>query len=52
LFTPQNIVDPINNAPNDKVVIYYNPEDPSKAFKIDGGAGYIAIGIPREEGKA
>lgn len=49
-FTPQNIMDPISNAPNDKISIYYNPDDPSKPFKIDGGSGYIALGIPREEG--
>jgi DNA polymerase III sliding clamp (beta) subunit (PCNA family) len=51
-FTPQNIIDGINNCPSDKVVIYYNPEDVTKPWKIDGGSGYIAVGIPREEGKA
>lgn len=51
-FTPQNIIDGINNCPSDKVVIYYNPEDITKPWKIDGGSGYIAIGVPREEGKA
>lgn len=51
-FTPQNIIDGINNAPDDKVVIYYNPDDPVKPWKIDGGSGYISIGVPREERKA
>lgn len=51
-FTPQNIIDGLNNAPNDKLVIYYNPDDPTKPWKIDGGSGYISIGVPREEGKA
>jgi DNA polymerase III sliding clamp (beta) subunit (PCNA family) len=50
-FTPQNIIDGISNAPNDKVVIYYNPDDPAKAWKIDGGSGYISIGVPRGETK-
>lgn len=49
-FTPENIIDGLNNAPNDKLVIYYNPDDPTKPWKIDGGSGYIAIGVPR--GKA
>lgn len=49
-FTPQNIIDGISNAPDDKVVIYYNPGEPYKAWKIDGGSGYISIGVPR--GKA
>lgn len=51
-FTPQNVIDGISNAPDDKVVIYYNPNDTGKPWKIDGGSGYISIGVPREEGKA
>jgi DNA polymerase III sliding clamp (beta) subunit (PCNA family) len=51
-FTPQNIIDGISNCPSDKVVIYYNPDDTSKPWKVDGGSGYIAVGVPREEGRA
>lgn len=51
-FTPQNLIDGISNAPSDKVVLYYNPDDITKPWKVDGGSGYIAIGIPREEGRA
>lgn len=50
-FTPQNIIDPIMNAPEEKIKIYYDPEQPARPFKIDGGSGYLAIGIPRAEGK-
>jgi DNA polymerase III sliding clamp (beta) subunit (PCNA family) len=46
MFTPKNIVDPISNAPNEKVTLHYNLSDNKKVY-IDGGSGYEAWAVVR-----
>ena len=48
-FTPKNLTDALGQAPNDEVVIHYDPERPNKIMYIDGGSGYEAWVMPRRE---
>lgn len=47
VFTPANIIDSLNNAPNEQVEIGYDPEQPRQPVYIDGGSGYQAWVAPR-----
>lgn len=47
-FTPKNLMDALNNAPNEEVTLCYNPESPGN-FRIDGGSGYEAWIAPRRD---
>jgi DNA polymerase III sliding clamp (beta) subunit (PCNA family) len=48
-FTPKNLVDALNAAPNDEVEIHYDPSRPNKIVYINGGSGYEAWVMPRRE---
>ena len=48
-FTPKNLQDIISNAPNNKVVLYYDPGKPGGMVRVDGGSGYEAWAMPRVE---
>jgi DNA polymerase III sliding clamp (beta) subunit (PCNA family) len=48
-FTPRNLQDIIQNAPNDKVDLSYNPEKPGAMLYLNGGSGYEAWAMPRME---
>lgn len=45
-FTPKNLLDALNNAPNEEVSLGYS-KDKSTIFYIDGGTGYEACVAPR-----
>lgn len=46
-FTPKNITEAINNAPNADIEIKYDPDKPGQLIQIDGGSGYQAWVMPR-----
>lgn len=50
-FTPKNIADALDKAPNEEVILGYTPEKPDAAFYIDGGSGYKALVQPRKAGE-
>lgn len=50
-FTPKNLLEAINKAPNNDLTIYYNHGSPKTIFKIDGGSGYNAWVMPRLGGE-
>jgi DNA polymerase III sliding clamp (beta) subunit (PCNA family) len=49
-FTPKNIIDAIENAPSEEIVLYYNRTDTRKPVRVDGGSGYEAWVAMRREG--
>ena len=48
-FTPKNLIDAISNAPNDTVALAYDNEKPNRPVYLDGGSGYEAWVVPRQE---
>lgn len=48
-FGHDNLLGALNNAPNDKIKLSYNPGD-HKPIYIDGGSGYEAWVAPRKPG--
>ncbi len=49
MFTPKNLTDALNAAPSEKVDLYYNLDEIKMPIKIDGGSGFIALVMPRNE---
>lgn len=45
-FTPKNLLDALNNAPNEEVTLKYNSEKSTVVY-LDGGSGYEACVAPR-----
>lgn len=50
-FTPQSILQAIAASPSEQVLMHYDPENPGKSVRIDGGSGYEAWVMPRREPK-
>lgn len=48
-FTPKNLTEALDMAPNDKVRIGYDPDLPSSIMYIDGGSGYESWVVTRKE---
>lgn len=48
-FTPQMLLDALSNAPNDKVILKYNPNNTNLPVSIDGDSGYQVWIAPRQE---
>lgn len=48
-FTPKNLLDALNAAPNDEVVLAYDDEKKARTMRIDGGSGYEAWIAPRAD---
>lgn len=48
-FTPKYIIDGIAKAPNDKITIKYDPDEPGRLLYIDGGSGYECWVMPRRD---
>lgn len=48
-FSPKMLLDPLVNAPNDKVTIKYNPSNTMRPICIDGDSGYEVWVAPRSE---
>lgn len=48
-FTPRMFIDALNNAPNDKIAIKYNPGNVNLPIGLDGDSGYEAWIAPRAE---
>jgi DNA polymerase III sliding clamp (beta) subunit (PCNA family) len=48
-FTPRMFIDALNNAPNDKVKLKYNPEKTNLPVGLDGDSGYEVWIAPRSE---
>lgn len=51
-FTPKNLMDALNKAPNKDLTISYNKGMARSILKIDGGSGYNAWVVPRLEGQS
>jgi DNA polymerase III sliding clamp (beta) subunit (PCNA family) len=49
-FTPKNIMEALEHAPNDNVTLGYDPDNNMRVFYIDGGSGYECWVMPRKEG--
>lgn len=49
MFTPKNITEALNAAPSESIDLYYNRDSAAQPVKIDGGSGYIALVMPRNE---
>lgn len=49
-FTPKNIIDAVENAPSEEVVLWYNRSNARNPVRIDGGSGYEAWVAMRREG--
>lgn len=49
-FTPKNIIEALEHAPNETVSLGYDPENSMRVMYIDGGSGYECWVIPRKEG--
>lgn len=47
-FTPKNIMEALEHAPNEEVTLHYDPEKPMRVFHIDGGSGYECWVVPRK----
>jgi DNA polymerase III sliding clamp (beta) subunit (PCNA family) len=48
-FTPKNIIDAVENSPNDDVTLAYDHANTSRPVRIDGGSGYQAWVAMRKE---
>jgi DNA polymerase III sliding clamp (beta) subunit (PCNA family) len=48
-FTPKMLLDALNNAPNDKVAMEYEPLNVKRPIHIDGDSGYEVWLAPRAE---
>lgn len=46
-FTPKNLIEALDNAPNNTVTLAYDPDKTEGIFYIDGGSGYEAWVMPR-----
>lgn len=46
-FTPKNITDAINKAPNEEIEISYDPSNTKGILYLNGGSGYEAWIVPR-----
>lgn len=49
MFTPKNLTDALNAAPSEEVELHYDPDNAKLPFKIDGGSGYVALVMPRNQ---
>jgi DNA polymerase III sliding clamp (beta) subunit (PCNA family) len=47
-FTPKNIMEALEHAPNEKVTLHYDLAEPMRIFYIDGGSGYECWVVPRK----
>jgi DNA polymerase III sliding clamp (beta) subunit (PCNA family) len=45
-FTPKNLTDALNAAPNDEVTIGYDPQNPKSILHVAGGSGFDAWIMP------
>jgi DNA polymerase III sliding clamp (beta) subunit (PCNA family) len=48
-MTPKMLIDALNNAPNDNVILKYHLDSPKKPICIDGDSGYEVWLAPRAE---
>jgi DNA polymerase III sliding clamp (beta) subunit (PCNA family) len=48
-FTPKNLMDAIQNSPNETFDLHYNPEKIKGFILIDGGSGYTCRVMPRSD---
>lgn len=48
-FTPSNIIEAVEAAPNDEITIGYDPGNSMKFLHIDGGSGYETWIAPRKD---
>lgn len=46
-FTPKNIMEALEHAPNEEIILGYDPEKPLRVFLVDGGSGYLCWVVPR-----
>jgi DNA polymerase III sliding clamp (beta) subunit (PCNA family) len=51
-FTPQNIIEAVSKSPNDSISLWYNSGTRRGIIRVDGGSGYQAWVMSRQEGKA
>lgn len=51
LFTPRNIMEALQNCPNEEIIISYESSDPKKIVYINGGSGFEAWVMPRYDSK-
>jgi DNA polymerase III sliding clamp (beta) subunit (PCNA family) len=51
-FTPKYLIDTLNHAPVNDIVLSYNPANPKRAAKISCDGGYEVIVSPRAEVKS
>lgn len=52
-FTPKNLTEALDSAPNDDVTLHYDQSTPGRPVRLDGGSGYdcwIAMRAERKEG--
>jgi DNA polymerase III sliding clamp (beta) subunit (PCNA family) len=49
IFTPRNIMDPLEKSPSEEVEIFYNLDNPKSAWRVEGGSGFSAWSMPRRE---
>lgn len=49
MFTPRNLTDALNAAPSETVDLWYNLDEVGWPVKIDGGSGFNALVMPRNE---
>lgn len=42
LFTPENLIQAVEHAPSEEVILSYDTSNPMKIFRVDGGSGYMA----------
>jgi DNA polymerase III sliding clamp (beta) subunit (PCNA family) len=49
IFTPKNIMEPIDKSPSEEIELCYNSTDPKSAWRVDGGSGYAAWSMPRQD---
>lgn len=51
-FTPKNIMEAIEKAPNKQITLSYDVDNPRSILKVDGGSGYEAWVMPRTTGES
>lgn len=49
-FTPRNLLDALDAAPNEQIHLYYDAENIASPVRIEGGSGYVSWVMPRREG--
>jgi DNA polymerase III sliding clamp (beta) subunit (PCNA family) len=49
LFTPRNLIEAIEHAPNEDITLGYYDGHPYKPFYVDGGSGYESWIMPRKQ---